>query len=253
MRLVDAVRGVCTPQYVFRPGQIVRRMLWRGRRRDRPTVTARLAWGMPIRCYPSDPIGLGMQQLGVFELRVAEILARLADPGETALDVGANVGQMTALLALRLGPSGRVVAFEPADGVRATLEQNAAAWRAGWPVAAIDVRPVALSDRDGAGELLLPAFYDHNRGLARVAAPGEGDADGGSRQPLRLARLDGLLGADTPVGVMKIDVEGHEGPVLRGAGVLLAAGRIRDIVFEDHGGYPTDVSRLLEGFGYRVF
>ncbi|MDE3053669.1 MAG: FkbM family methyltransferase, partial [Gemmatimonadota bacterium] len=34
---------------------------------------------------------------------------------------------------------------------------------------------------------------------------------------------------------------------------LLAAGGIRDVVFEDHGGYPTNVSRLLERHGFRVF
>jgi FkbM family methyltransferase len=251
MTLAELVRSLLKPQYVFRPVQLVRRVAWRSQRRGERTVTAPLAWGMPITCFAGDSIGLGIQQLGVFELTVSEALWRLAEPGETALDVGANVGQMTGLLSLRLGPSGRVIAFEPGAEVRDLLERNVAAWRAGWPVARTDVESAALSDHDGEGELLIPPYYEWNRGLASVAA-GHAPA-GGERRRIRLARLDSVVPDRVAVGVMKVDVEGHERAVLQGAQALLAAHRIRDIVYEDHGGYPTDVSRILESHGYHVF
>jgi hypothetical protein len=53
--------------------------------------------------------------------------------------------------------------------------------------------------------------------------------------------------------VAKIDVEGHEPAVLRGASQALAEHRIRDIVYEAHAGYPDEVSGLLEHEGYHVF
>lgn len=205
---------------------------------------------MPIRCFAHDSIGLTIQQLGVFELVVAEALWRLADPGETALDIGANVGQMTALLARRVGHGGTVLAFEPNDEVRAELEYNVGVWNAGGAVAEIQTKPIALSDQNGDGELVMPPAYQWNRGIANVAALGSTQA--GRRIPIRLARLDDVLAAGVAVGVAKLDVEGHEESVLRGATKLLAAGRIRDLLFEDHAPYPTNVSRLLERSGYGI-
>jgi len=248
--LAAAVRGLAKPHYLFRPSQLVRRVLSRRRHRGRDRVTVRLPWGMPIRCFAGDAIGLSIQQLGVFDLPVAEVLWRLADPGELALDVGANIGQMTALLARRVGPAGRVIAFEPNAGVRAELAFNVDAWRADPAAAPIDVSAAALSDHDGYGELLMPPSFEWNRGIAEVVGPG--DPRQGERQRIQLARLDTFVPQPAEVGVMKLDVEGHESAVLRGATALLADRRVRDVVYEDHARYPTAVSQLLENLGYAV-
>lgn len=55
------------------------------------------------------------------------------------------------------------------------------------------------------------------------------------------------------IGVMKIDVEGHEHQVVKGAINLLKEGRIRDCVFEEHRKYPTPVTTFFETMGYQVF
>ncbi len=238
------------PQYVFRPLQIVRRAWWKWRRAGRDRVTVGLPWGMPIECFARDSIGLSIQQLGVFELSVAEVLWRLADPGEFVLDVGANVGQMTALLARRVGPAGRVLAFEPNDDVRAVLARNVAAWGAMAGLAPIEISSVALSDRAGEGVLVIPPHYAWNRGTASVGAPGAGGT--GERRPIRLARLDEVVDGGAPIGVMKVDVEGHEPAVLAGGESLLAQRRVRDVVYEDHGGFPSRASALFTGHGYTV-
>jgi hypothetical protein len=52
---------------------------------------------------------------------------------------------------------------------------------------------------------------------------------------------------------MKVDVEDHEGALMRGAERLLRRHAVRDIVFEEHGDEPGEASQLLEAFGYRVF
>ena len=213
-------------------------------------VTVRLPWGATIRCRSRDAIGLSLQQLGVFELGVAETLWRLADPGELAVDVGGNIGQMTAIFAHRVGATGRVMVFEPNAHVRADLEFNVEVWRrAGCE---ITLHPEALSDHDGEGVLILPAFYEWNQGTAFVA-PGASAHGQETQMHVTLARLDRFLTRGERVGVAKIDVEGHEPAVLRGASQALAEHRIRDIVYEAHQGYPDAASALLESEGYHIF
>ena len=58
------------------------------------------------------------------DLAVSEALWRLLDPGALALDVGANIGFMTNLMAWRSGPCGRVLAFEPHPEVFRSLAEN---------------------------------------------------------------------------------------------------------------------------------
>jgi hypothetical protein len=55
------------------------------------------------------------------------------------------------------------------------------------------------------------------------------------------------------VGLLKVDVEGHEAAVFSGAQNLLAQKLIRDIVFEEHQPYPAPSHKLLLDHGYRIF
>ena len=69
---------------------------------------------------------------------------------------------------------------------------------------------------------------------------------------VRTARLDTLL-EGREVGVLKVDVEGHEPAVFRGASESLSAKRIAHLVYEDHDGPDSPASRLLLGHGYTLF
>ena len=59
-----------------------------------------------MRVRPRETVGHIMWHLGVLDLAASEVCWRLLDPGETAVDVGANIGVMTGLLARRAGPTG---------------------------------------------------------------------------------------------------------------------------------------------------
>jgi FkbM family methyltransferase len=63
---------------------------------------------------------------GTHEPEVTETIRRMAQPGQVALDLGANVGYHTLLLAQRVGPLGKVIAFEPLPGVFKILQENVA-------------------------------------------------------------------------------------------------------------------------------
>ncbi len=243
------------PYYILRPAQIVRRLALpvRLRRATGGDADINLPWGWPLRFRAHEQTGLCLLRRGVFDLAVCEALWRLAEPGELALDIGANIGQMTSALAARLGPQGTVIAFEPHPQIFERLSENSARWRTQPRAASIELRQLALSDRLGEGELTMSKGFDWNMGSASVLS----DDASSMPRPARVAhvplrRLDDEVGAGK-VGVMKLDVEGHEAEVLRGADRLLRERRIRDIVFEEFDPPPTPVTRLLESRGYAVF
>lgn len=235
------------PQYVFHPLRALRRLT------SKPPAggalkVARLPWGVDLTVSETDAIGYSILVGRVFDPCVTEAIHRLIDPGDLVVDVGANVGYMTSLAAVRAGPRGRVVAIEPHPTVFGLLSSNAEAWRSDARLAPVELHRLALSDRAGSGRLFAGATFDQNMGLATLA----GDAtDGRDSEEVELRRLDELM-ADAPIGILKIDVEGHEPEVLRGARSLLERRLVRDIIFEDHEPYPSTATETVERSGYQL-
>jgi FkbM family methyltransferase len=232
-------RRLAKPHFLLRPDQAARRFRQAARRAPLPPeCTSTLPWGLPISFDPAEAIGSSIHRTGVFELAVTETLLRLADPGELALDVGGNIGYMSSVLAAAVGPEGSVLTFEPHPLVVRRLRANASRW----PV--VEVRELALSDHGGSGHLVEPGAFGTNQGTATLAEVGGG-------HEVRLATLDELE-LDRPVGVMKIDVEGNELAVLRGATGMLERRAIREIVFEEHLPPPTPTTAHLLDAGYTL-
>jgi hypothetical protein len=113
---------------------------------------------------------------------------------------------------------------------------------------------MALGDHDGEAVLGVPENFSANRGLASLM-PDNLPADATRLgEVVQLRRLDHIVGQAEPVGLIKIDVEGHELGVLEGATGLFDGGGVRDILFEDHAEDPfeTPVSRFLRERGYSL-
>ena len=228
------------PEYLWRPSQILRRVSYQPSNNN---VSLRLPWKCTIGACPGEIIGHSIATQGIYDLPVTEAIIRLADAGDTALDVGANIGYMTLVLALAVGPQGSVVCFEPNTDVLPTLRANVNNWSS-LHIAPIEIRTAALSNQNGEGCLGFPAGYGTNCGLASLEME-----DGGI--PVKLCRLDAL---DIHVaGLMKVDVEGHESAVFSGAQNLLAGKRIRDILFEELNPYPAASHAMLLDCGYHIF
>jgi FkbM family methyltransferase len=225
------------PHYLYRPSQLVRRTL-QGRREREPIVQT--PWGCRMLVARSDAIGSGIARMGVHELAVSETMWRLSEGDELALDVGANIGYFTGLLASRVG---HVVALEPNPRLGRFLSGNIERWAAGHKVA-LDTR--AASNANGTAVLHLPADYEGNYGIATLE-----DSDGTVTYEVETVRLDDVI-AGRQVGILKIDVEGHELAALEGASDALAKGLIRDIVFEEHRPLPSPVSQVLASAGFAI-
>jgi FkbM family methyltransferase len=238
------------PHYIFHPLRMVRRARYGGPSTAGRRDTAQLPWGLPLEVGADEQIGFTILTTGVFDPCVSETIHRLIDPGDLVVDVGANVGYMTSLAAVRAGTNGRVLAFEPHPVVFELLSANVARWN-GAAIAKIEPQAVALSDRAGKAELNAGRAFHANMGLATLEGASEATAED-VLVPVELKRLDELIGEER-IGLMKIDVEGHEPGVLRGSQRLLRSGLIRDVIFEDHNRYPSESTRLVEEAGYRLF
>jgi FkbM family methyltransferase len=238
------------PQYVLHPLRALRRVTSKPPAGEQ-LKTAHLPWGIDLTVRESDAIGYSILLGRVFDPCVTETLWRLIDPGETVVDVGANVGYLTSLAAVRAGAAGRVVAAEPHPAVFELLRGNVESWSGRPELAAIELQQVALSDHAGQGRIVSGPLFDRNMGLAALAADGASGEAGEEFHEVRLARLDELAG-DAAIGVLKIDVEGHETEVLRGATGLLERRQVRDIVFEDHDPYPSEATEIVERAGYHL-
>ncbi len=239
-----AYRFVNRPYYWYRPSQLALRL----RAKDQPGGDLRLvrtAWGAHLYCWP-DPLGQAVARTGVYDLTVAETLARLADPGENAIDAGANVGLMSSLLARAVGPRGHVTSFEPHPLIFATLARNVALWEREEHVTTIEARQAAVSMSAGTLPLAVdPEAFAQNKGTASLEHVASADTT-----DVQTVRLDEEVSGI--VGVLKLDVEMHELAALQGAEGLLSRRLIRDILFEEHEPPPTPVTELLETHGYAV-
>jgi FkbM family methyltransferase len=253
------------PEYIFRPSQIYRRLVRspsRGKaqlpsKETNPFETVLLPWGVTIkiRPSPSEVVGRSLCAMGIYDLIVTEALWRLIDSGETAIDVGVNIGYMTTIMAKRVGETGKVLSFEPNPEVYEELSENIKLWQEdlGWHQ--IHAQKIALSNQSGLGVLSIPQANREEASLVSTTQVRntQNNESHFKTYTVSLKTLDELLKSDESIGLIKIDVEGHELEVLQGATDLITKQKIRDIIFEEHRGYPSPVSQFLEEHGYTVF
>jgi FkbM family methyltransferase len=155
-------------------------------------------------------------------------------------------------MALAAGPAGLTVGFEPGPESWRFLTANVEKWTD------FDLSPIALvrkgaSDRTGTARLYPAidrggfALEDDPPGLPRPRR------EGASATEIEVTTLDAFMPGNAEIGLLKIDVEGHELQVLKGAATLLQQNRIRDILFEDFCPQPSLVTLYLQAAGYTVF
>jgi FkbM family methyltransferase len=243
MRLMESINK---PEYLYQPRQAFKR-LTRLLATEPESAEVMLPWGLQMRIRPREDLGRALWLLGVYDLTLCEAIWRLLDRGESAIDVGANIGCISGLMAARSGPYGSVISFEPHPKNFPELVANIDSWR-DRPIARITPFELALSSSGGSTFLQEPADFKKNPGTASIVTHGS------SNLPITTARLD-VIRLDSPaVDLLKIDVEGHELEVLLGSRKLLETQAIRDIIFEDHSrSFGSPVASFLAGFGYSIF
>lgn len=254
---MNLLHSVTRPYYLYRPGQILKRVAWEWRKDSDGQRWITLPWGHRLLVNSTDDIGQALGTTGVNDLVVTETIFRLLDQGGIAVDVGANIGYMTSAMSACVGPHGHVISFEPHPDLQRELRNHISEWEHSGAIARDVIQPFeqAVSDTDGEVILVEPAAFQRNRGRSQLAnASGNTLPDAltqasGKEHRVTAIRLDTALTDYEQIAVVKIDVEGHEARVLHGASQLLESGRIRDLIFEEFDSYPAETHAILEGFG----
>lgn len=240
------------PEFLFRPAQLFRRILWEIKP-PKQILTIKLPWGLIIKVSPEDRIGASIIKTGTYDTAVLECLYRLTDQGETCLDIGANYGLMSGLLAKASGKNGQVISFEAHPEIANDLRTITDKWKSNQKIASIQVENSAVSDQVGQAELTIPENFHSNKGSAKLVENNLGISEAKNIKVQTVSLDHYFKRSEESIGICKIDIEGHEKSALLGAKSLLESQRIRDIIYEDHAGYPSEVGTFLESFGYEIF
>jgi len=158
---------------------------------------------------------------GGFERAHMTALRALLEPGAQVVDVGANIGLVTCVLAHAVGPRGRVLAIEPLAVCRAKLELNLARNNL---EARVQLLPLCAGARLDEVELHV---IDGNEEYAAVGGIAHPSAIGDRRiERCSSDTLDAICARySVRPALVKVDTEGHEGGVLHGMATLLADAR----------------------------
>jgi FkbM family methyltransferase len=175
--------------------------------------------GNPVRCaIDAAPVFLSHPDHAEDRLLMQKVFESLR-PGGTFLDVGSHVGLYAIGASARVGPGGRVVAFEPTPATVHKLARNLALNRL---TDRVTIEEIAVSHARGSVE-----FTTTGTSMMNSIFPGfpEGHPRPGGPQrsiTVRTAPLDDYFAAGQAT-TAKIDTEGHELAVLRGAQALLSS------------------------------
>jgi FkbM family methyltransferase len=207
---------------------------------------------LPIKINPHEAIGCDIACHGLYEFGVTETLWRLTEPGELAIDAGANIGYTASILGIRVGPRGRIICFEPHPQVFESLRENVEVWKKDGRCGSFVLHQAALGTESGQALLHTSDWFRTNRGTAWISSKVESTPD------LRVIdvpiwNLDRLLDEGETIGVLKMDVQGSELAVLQGMSRLLERNAVRDIVFEEEAPFPAPTHKYLKSKGYSIF
>jgi FkbM family methyltransferase len=191
---------------------------------------------------------------GGFECAETVFVDRYLEPGMTVLDIGAHHGLYTLLASKRVGRTGKVISFEPSPRERRQLKRNL---RLNF-CSNVLVEPFALGSERSQTELYVVAGGEDGCNSLR---PPVVDAE---TQPVRVdvVSLDEVVARIglTKADFVKLDVEGGELDVLKGASRVLQFSprpvllvEVYDIRTGPWGYRAYEIVRFLAGIGYQWF
>lgn len=247
MRVAHPVRSIwCNPG---NEGRYLRKtfaaLLWQIRKRTyKTTKILILRSGVVFKAYPDCVVSSALVYASWPEYHELTFLRRHLRAGEILIDVGANVGHISLLLSDIVGPSA-IFAFEPTPISFARLSEN---WQLnGWPIE--NLKQIAVGARSGT---VFVADVDRPV-TTNIISDNPGQVPS---VEIPLLPLDALrhLWRGRRIGLLKIDVEGYEPHVFRGARELLRTDRPRFVMFESLSGtIDHKVADLLAAAEYSVF
>lgn len=186
-------------------------------------------------------VGRSLLELGQYCEDEVALFGAILRPGNVVVEVGANIGALTVPLARIVGRDGLVLAFEPQKEVARLLSANIALNELG------NVSEYVMGcGADNTTMVVPPIDYTKPNNFGGVSLMTEGE---GYRVPV--VKLDDTVGGG--VTLLKVDCEGMEAEVLRGAVGLIERFRPAIYVENDRADKATELIQLLWSFGYKLW
>ena len=236
-------------------GYQLRRWIWQYfHDRGEAAIVANWHGGTRLRLFLGNDESAQIFVGGCIEPNEFAFLDRILRPGMTFVDAGANNGIYTVFAAKRVGSEGTVLAFEPSarelERLKFNLELNGLA---------VQLFPVALADENSQARLTISDREHQGQStLGDFAYP---DIKAEATQTVDVRRLDDVLKESTPqrIDVLKIDVEGAELRLLRGAVRTLERYRpyilmeVSERLLSHQGASRESLLDFLRSFQYRIY
>jgi FkbM family methyltransferase len=192
----------------------------------------RLVWGGQL-VSPADDLSLTPELVahGIYEAPFTRYLQRTLRAGHRVVDVGANIGMHTVLMAAWVGPAGRVLAYEPNPEVLGFLRENVAL---NWLNDRVTIRPAGASENRGRTKFFITERFKGNSSLLEpgdayfVHAP----MDTVREIEIEVEPVDAAARELGHIDLVKIDVEGSEDGVLAGMSGLFEDALVDRVTFE---------------------
>lgn len=184
-----------------------------------------------------------------YEPEISDLFLRWLRPGDTVIDVGANVGWFTCLAAPLVGPNGSVHAYEPGPANFKVLSENVELNEA----KNVSLHRTALSDVSREQKFWLNPHGHGGHSLWKMT-------EDASALDVRTETLDEQQ-FHRKIRILKIDTEGHEQRILVGAARLLRSEQAPDFIFaENHmkglaavGDTEVSLRRFMKDYDYLCF
>ena len=261
-RLIAPVSGSCAPRALVAFARCLR-LLPRGRQHAAHLFSRYLQHQEPFVTFFGDPptaFTIDLNDLvcrylfleGTWEPPASVTWMAMLRPGQVVCDIGAHYGYFTLLAAQRVQPSGRVIAFEPAPGIRTRLQANLALNGN----TSVTVEPLAIGA--GPGTALLDTTDSTNTGRAHVVRSVTADSNK-EVSTVAVTALDQYCREKgiQHVDLIKMDIEGSEADALEGMKDGLASGKYPRLLVEIHPGplraLGKDASVLIQSLLSRGF
>ncbi|WP_165922932.1 FkbM family methyltransferase [Sulfurirhabdus autotrophica] len=225
---------------------VISKKLVKDTRLSNPEVSITTRAGFPMHVNINDYVGRELYIWGEYETGVSRTLRRILAEGDGFVDIGANIGYYTVMASKYVGPSGKVIAFEPATVTRERLKANIQLASA----ENVEIFDFALSDDEGEAEFFLGP--EDNSGMASLRFQGSGI----NKAKVMLRKFDNLNINMPNVRMIKLDVEGVELKVLYGMRKFLESYKPHIIVeitesfLSQFRHTPAELISFLEDLGY---
>lgn len=198
--------------------------------------------------FPNDAIAQHLKRGDLWEPHFNTVISKFIKPGDTVIDCGANFGYNSVLMGNRIKESGKLFSFEPQRIIYQQLSGNLILNNI---YNAITFQ-LALGDKEGDIQM-SPIDYEQswvNIGDLSIGYGGE---------KVKIIKLDNLLDEVDTVNFLKLDIQGYELFVLKGAFQILSVHKPDIFIeIEDHQLAKFDITRgelisYIKSFGYRIF